>query len=123
MTAGCASRDTVAGIQIQLVREEGMDQVATVGRIIDESRRLVDGTTPEQLGNQTLCSEWTVRDVLNHITGGATYFAMVSEQGSVPDDVTNQLLVAGDNLGDDYKRSFNNAVDRALVAFSKPGAL
>jgi uncharacterized protein (TIGR03086 family) len=94
-----------------------------MGRVIDESRRLVDGITPEQLGNQTLCTEWTVRDVLNHITGGATYFAMVSEQGSVPDDVMNQLLVSGDNLGDDYKGAFNTAVDRALVAFSKPGAL
>ena len=43
-----------------------MDPVATMERVIDESRRIVDGTTPEQLGNQTLCSEWTVRDVLNH---------------------------------------------------------
>ena len=64
-----------------------------------------------------------MRDVLNHITGGATYFAMVSEQGSVSDEVTGQLLGTGDNLGDDYKRAFNNAADRALVAFSQPGAL
>src|SRR5947208_11997739 len=101
-----------------------MDQVATVGRIIDESRRLVDGMTPDQLGNQTLCTEWTVRDVLNHITGGATYFARVAEGESVPDEELPQLLGGGgDNLGDDYKSAFNTAADRAMAAFSQPGAL
>jgi|SRR5947209_8138429 len=100
-----------------------MDPVETMERVIAESRRVVDGITPEQLGKQTLCTDWTVRDVLNHITGGATYFAMVSEQQSVSDDVMGQLLGGGDNLGDDYKGAFNTAVDRALAAFAKPGAL
>ncbi len=100
-----------------------MDQVATVGRIIDESRRLVDGMTPDQLGNRTLCSEWTVRDVLNHITGGAAYFARVAEEGSVPDEEIGQLLGGGDNLGADYKAAFHTAADRAMAAFSQPGVL
>ncbi len=100
-----------------------MDQVATVGRIIDESRRLVDGMTPEQLGNKTLCTDWTVRDVLNHITGGATYFARVAEEGSVPDEEVGQLLGGGDNLGDDYKAAFHTAADRTTAAFSQPGVL
>lgn len=100
-----------------------MEPVATMDRVIAESRRLVDGITPEQLTNQTLCTEWTVRDVLNHITGGATYFARVAEEGSVPDDDLPQLLGGGDNLGDDYKGAFNTAADRAMAAFSQPGVL
>ena len=100
-----------------------MDQVVTMDRVIAEGRRIVDGISAEQLTNQTLCTDWTVRDVLNHITGGAMYFARVAEDGSVPDEEIPQLLGGGDNLGDDYKAAFNIAADRAMAAFSRPGAL
>jgi len=100
-----------------------MDRVAMLERVIVESQRLVDGITPEQLGAKTLCTEWTVRDVLNHITGGAAYFAKVANEELVPDDVVEQLLGGGDNLGDDYKGAFHAAADQALTAFSQPGVL
>lgn len=101
-----------------------MDPVTTMERVITESRRLVDGITPDQLSNPTLCTEWTVRDVLNHVTGGATYFGMVAEQGSVPDELVGQLLGGEkDLLGDDYKASFNAAADKAMAGFSQPGVL
>lgn len=101
-----------------------MDPLTTMERVITESRRLVDGITPDQLGNPTLCTEWTVRDVLNHVTGGATYFGMVAEQGSVPDEIVGQLLGGGENLlGADYKAAFNAAADKAMAGFSQPGVL
>ena len=100
-----------------------MDQVATLDRVIAESRRLVDGIEPDQLGNKTLCTEWTVRDIVNHITGGAMYFGRVAEEGSVPDEEIAQLLGGGDNLGDDYKGAFNTAADKAMAGFSQPGVL
>ena len=100
-----------------------MDPVTTMERVIDESRRLVNGMTPDQLGNPTLCTEWTVRDVLNHITGGAAYFGRVAEGEVVSEEDIGQLLGGGDNLGDDYKGAFNTAADRALAAFSEPGVL
>jgi uncharacterized protein (TIGR03086 family) len=99
-----------------------MDSVATLQRVIDESKRLVGGVTPEQLGNKTPCTEWTVRDIINHITGGATMFAVSAEQGSVPDELVGQLI-GGDNLGDDYKAAFNAAADKAMSAFSDPAVL
>jgi uncharacterized protein (TIGR03086 family) len=100
-----------------------MDPVATMGRVIDESRRLVDGLTPDQLGNETLCTEWTVRDVLNHITGGATYFARVADEESVSEEELGKLLGGGDNLGDDYRGAFKTAADSAIAAFGKAGVL
>jgi uncharacterized protein (TIGR03086 family) len=99
-----------------------MDSVATLQRVIDEGKRLVGGVTPDQLTNETPCTEWTVRDIINHITGGARMFAISAEQGSIPDDVVGQL-VGGDNLGDDYKGAFNAAADQAMTAFSIPGVL
>ncbi|MCU1448671.1 MAG: hypothetical protein JWP02_841, partial [Acidimicrobiales bacterium] len=99
-----------------------MDNVATLQRVIDESKRVVGGVSSDQLGNKTLCTEWTVRDIINHITGGATVFAMSAEQGSVPDELMGQLM-GGDNLGDDFKGAFNTAADRAMSAFSIPDVL
>ena len=53
--------------------------------------------TSEQLANPTLCTEWTVKDVINHMVTGATMFAISAEQGSVPDDVLGKLMGA-DNV-------------------------
>ena len=99
-----------------------MDSVALLGRVVDETTRLVEGTTPEQLGEKTPCTEWTVRDLINHVTGGGTMFAISAEQGSVPDEVLGQLM-GGDNLGDDYKSAWKAASARALQAFEDPAVL
>ena len=100
-----------------------MDPLATMERVVGESERVVHGVSPDQLDSPTLCTEWTVRDIINHITGGAMYFAMVAEQGSVPDEVMEKLLGAGDNLGDDYKGAFDEAARRFRAAFRQPGVL
>jgi uncharacterized protein (TIGR03086 family) len=99
-----------------------MDSLQMLQRSVDEAGRLVDTVTPDQLGLPTPCSEWTVRDLINHITGGSTLFAVSAEQGSVPDDEMGRLM-GGDNLGDDYRGAFHAATDRALAAFRQPGVL
>ena len=99
-----------------------MSTTDTMTKVIAETTRIVDGISPDQLGNPTGCTEWSVRDVINHITGGSTMFAVCVEDGSVPDDLLGQLM-GGDNLGDDYKGAFHAAADRAIAAFGQPGAL
>jgi len=96
-------------------------------RVVDETTRVVDNVKDDQLGNGTPCTEWTVRDVVNHITGGATMFAISAEQGVVPDEQIGQLL-GGDNLGNDFKAAWGVAAKRAMGAFdgldlSKPVTL
>jgi uncharacterized protein (TIGR03086 family) len=91
-------------------------------QVIAETTRIVDGITPDQLGNPTGCTEWNVRDVINHVVGGSTMFAVCVEEGSIPDDLLGQLM-AGDNLGDDYKGAFRAATQRAERAFGSEGAL
>ena len=68
------------------------------------------------------CERDGVRDVINHITGGSTMFAVCVEEGSVPDDLLGQLM-GGDNLGDDYVGAWEKASSRAVAAFDAPGAL
>jgi uncharacterized protein (TIGR03086 family) len=99
-----------------------MDNVKMLQRAVDEAGQLVDHISPEELANSTPCSEWNVRDLINHVTGGSTMFAISAEQGSIPDDEMLRLAT-GDNLGDDYKASFHAATDRAMAAFEQPGIL
>ncbi len=99
-----------------------MDNVAMLGRVVTETTRLVEGTTGELLERQTPCAGWTARDLINHITGGATMFAMSAESGSVPDEVIGQLM-GGDNLGENPQGAWKTASARALAAFEIPGVL
>ncbi|MCU1429610.1 MAG: hypothetical protein JWL83_3610 [Actinomycetia bacterium] len=90
-------------------------------RVLEETRRVVDGIEPEQLTAATPCSEWDVRALLNHITGGAEMFATCVEEGGISDDRLG-ALITGDNLGTDYKGSFDSAAKHAMAAFELPGA-
>ncbi len=99
-----------------------MDQVATMRRVIEVTGDVVDHIEPDQLDNPSPCDAWTVRDVLNHITGGAEVFARCVRDGSVPDDELGELMT-GDRLGDDYKGAFHRAADAANESFAIPGAM
>src|SRR5947207_15647497 len=91
-----------------------------INKTLDETNRIVQGIEPSQLDNPTPCGEWTVREVLNHITGGADMFAIAASEGKVPDEKLGQLM-GGDNLGDDYKGAFKAASARAVKAFDAEG--
>ena len=99
-----------------------MDQLATMGRVLTEAQRVVDHIEASQLDDPTPCTEWTVRDLLNHITGGADMFAIAASEGRVSDE-THGRLMTGDNLGDDYRCAFRSAWDRAMRAYEPPGTL
>jgi uncharacterized protein (TIGR03086 family) len=99
-----------------------MDNVALLRRTVDQIDRLSTSITDEQLTAQTPCTEWKVRDLLNHITGGATMFAISAEQGSVPDDEIGRLM-GGDNLGDDWRGAWQVASRRAIAVYDQPGIM
>ena len=99
-----------------------MDNVELMKQVVATTDKIVKGTDASQLDIQSPCTEWTVRDVINHITGGSTMFAVCVEEGSVPDDLLGKLM-GGDNLGDDYVGAWETASTRAMAAFEAPGAL
>lgn len=99
-----------------------MGDLGPITRTISELNRVVGNIKPDQLGEPTLCTEWTVRDVLNHLAAGGTMFAVGAEQGFVPDDVLAKIFTE-DMLGDDYVGSVKSSSERALTAFSAPGVL
>src|SRR3954470_4743446 len=99
-----------------------MNNIETMQRGIDESKHMVGNVTPDQLDNKTTCTEWTVRDLINHITGGATMVGISIDQGSVPDDVLGRVMSNADCLGDDYKGAFTAAADKFSSIMRQPGA-
>jgi uncharacterized protein (TIGR03086 family) len=99
-----------------------VDSVALLQRVVDETTVVVNDVSEDQMGNPSPCEGWTVRDVMNHITGGATLFAISAEQGSVPDEQLGQLM-GGDNLGSDPQAAWAAAASRAMAAFGQPGVL
>jgi len=99
-----------------------MDSLDLLQRTVAETDRLVQALDDEQLAIQTPCADWKVRDLINHITGGSTMFAISAEQGSVPDDEIGRLM-GGDVLGDDFKGAWKAASTRALAAFELPGVM
>ena len=99
-----------------------MDNVVLLQRTVDQVNRLSANLTEEQLAAQTPCTEWKVRDLINHITGGATMFAISAEEGSVPDELMGKLM-SGDNLGDDWRGAWSAASTRAIAVFKQPGIM
>jgi uncharacterized protein (TIGR03086 family) len=99
-----------------------MNELELLQRVVVETTRVVDNVSDTEMGNASPCEGWSVRDVVNHITGGATMFALSVEQGKVPDDVVGRLM-GGDNVGDDPKGAWVVASKHALAAFETPGAM
>jgi uncharacterized protein (TIGR03086 family) len=105
------------------MEKAGMESLMLLTRVVDETTQVVNDVSDDQLANPSPCEGWTVRDVINHITGGATMFAISAEQGSVSDEVLGQLMGGGDNLGDDPQAAWATAASRALRAYEQPGVM
>jgi uncharacterized protein (TIGR03086 family) len=91
-------------------------------RVVDTTTDMISHTTAAQLSEPTLCTEWTVKDLINHMVTGATMFAISAEQGSIPDEMLGKLM-GTDNVGDDPKGAWDTAAKRAMTAFEAPGVM
>ena len=91
-------------------------------RVVDTTTDMISHTSNAQLSNPTLCTEWTVKDLINHMVSGATMFAISAEQGAIPDEVLGKLM-SSDNVGSDPQGAWETASKRALTAFQAPGAM
>jgi uncharacterized protein (TIGR03086 family) len=100
-----------------------MAETTMLARTIGELNRVVGNIAPEQLGESTLCTEWTVRDVLGHVVQGGTMFAIAAEKGEVPEAELDALFAQNDPLGGDYKAVVRTSSERARDAFAVPGVL
>jgi uncharacterized protein (TIGR03086 family) len=85
--------------------------LAATGEIIRNVRA-------EQLGDTTPCSEWTVRDLLNHIVGTTQMFASCAAGGS---SEWNPFTFPSDVIAEDVSRQYDAAASEAVSAWRKRG--
>ena len=80
---------------------------------------LVDGIVarirPEQLGDQTPCTEWTVRDLLTHVVANQFAFAEWAKAGGGHPDT------GAYTLPDDYVAAYREGAGQVKAAFAAPG--
>jgi uncharacterized protein (TIGR03086 family) len=87
---------------------------------LDATHRLVAGVSDGQWSDTSVCEDWTVRELVNHIVTG-NYWAEELASGKTIDEVGDRL--DGDVLGDDPARAYDDSAARAAAAFRAPGAM
>ncbi|MEV0263546.1 TIGR03086 family metal-binding protein [Streptomyces sp. NPDC050617] len=76
---------------------------------------------PDQWDAPTPCAEWTVRDLVNHLTVEQLWVPSLVREGSSTDARGDAF--DGDQLGDDPATTWVRAASAARAAFSEPNAL
>ena len=94
--------------------------IARLREAMHATERLVASIRPNQWQLATPCTEWSVRDVANHLVGGSRLFARVLRGEDPPGPPAG---TPRDHLGDDPVRSYRDAAADLLDAFALPGAL
>jgi uncharacterized protein (TIGR03086 family) len=83
--------------------------------------KILKKVNPGQLEQSTPCASWRVRDLVNHIVGSTSWFAATVENGVAP---TPDSDVGGPDItGCDIMAAFEEGSQKAIAAFSAPGAM
>jgi uncharacterized protein (TIGR03086 family) len=80
--------------------------------------RVLANVSTDQLDRPTPCASWTVRDLVNHIVGATTLFAVTAETGTAPTGNDAVDHTAGDTVA-----AFDQGARRAVRAFQAPGVM
>lgn len=81
----------------------------------------VHAVRPDQWDDPTPCTEWSVRDLVNHLTAEQLWVPALVTDGSGPDDVGDAF--DGDVLGERPRVTWDAAARAARNAFAAEGAL
>ena len=112
-------REAVALASERVPRGEPMDPINQLDQVMPMLTGLVSGLRDDDLAAKTPCSKFAVRDVLEHMIGGATMFAAAFRgeeppSAPMPADVVTAFPVAMADLGDAIKAP--GALDRVVAA-------
>jgi uncharacterized protein (TIGR03086 family) len=99
------------------------DPLAPLTAALDGTGRLVRAVTAEQWQLPTPCSDWTVRQLVNHLVGGNRLCTRVLSGEPLPP--VEQLGRRGheDQLGDDPVTAHDTSAGELLRALRAPGVL
>lgn len=80
---------------------------------VESTSSIIAGVTPDQMGSSTPCSEWNVQALVEHLVGGASYFAasLAGEEPKPPSD------------GGSPADAFNSLAKKVIAEAGKPGVM
>ena len=90
-----------------------MDLLDLDRKTLDVTRAYVAGTRHEQLGLPTLCAEWDVRALLNHVLGNNDLYAAGASGQAIDWDERNR-----DRVGDDPLAAYDRSAAAVTAAFA-----
>lgn len=93
----------------------GLHQLA-----LDSTRAFVAGIPDDAWGEPTPCTEWNVRQLVDHVVAG-NFWAGQLASGATIDEVGNRF--EGGVLGPDPLASYDESAEAAARAFGAPGAM
>ncbi|MFD9406863.1 TIGR03086 family metal-binding protein [Streptomyces sp. NPDC059989] len=95
-----------------------LEQHAAALRLFGERLRAV---ADDQWGAPTPCTEWSVRDLVNHVVAEQLWIPPLVAEGRTVEEVGDAF--SGDVLGEDPVAAWDKASAAAHAAFAAPGAL
>jgi uncharacterized protein (TIGR03086 family) len=104
---------------VTLVSDRPVDQLA---RVVEATGELVAGVHDDQWGIATPCTDWNVRQLVNHFVGGNHMFAeIVRGQSRTPAQLDE--FRREDHLGNDPVGAYQQSGRALLEALSLPGVM
>ena len=101
------------------------DPVAIFEKAASRVQAIMSGIRQEQGANPTPCTEWDVRQVMNHVIGGAEVLAG-SLEGDMPEGVggvSPNSSYSGEKDVSKLAQAYANESTRILGAVQRPGAM
>jgi uncharacterized protein (TIGR03086 family) len=89
-------------------------------RALEHTRRAVAGVKRNQMTMDSVCEDWDVRALLNHVVSG-NFWVPELVGGKTIADVGDRL--DGDVLGDDHAAAYDRSAEVAGAAFRDEGAM
>ena len=89
-------------------------------RAMAATRPFIAGIQAGQLESPTPCTEWTLRQLLNHMVYGTAWIEDIFD-GKTVEEVGDKF--DGDLLGDDPLAAYDAAVRSATAALGRPGVM
>ena len=96
------------------------DPAGSYAKALDSTRKFFAGMGDVNMNAPTPCSEWNVRDLLQHILYGTIWIEDIFD-GKTVEEVGSKY--DGDLIGDNPLAAYDDAVARAKRATAKPGAM
>lgn len=97
-----------------------MDVTEMHDRAIEIANKVMGSVKPGQMSDSTPCTEFTVRDLINHLIGGNHMFAQVATGAKAEPAAGGKMP---DLAGDNPAKSFAESAKTVVQAWRQPGVL